>query len=217
MQSAHSDNPLLELDLYRTFVDFTYDWEAWILPDGTYLHVSPAAQRISGYSAQNFMQDPELLLRITHPDDVAVVRAHQAAVESSQEPFAADFRIIRPSGEIRWIAHVCQAVYRTTGEWVGRRCSNRDITIRKQVEQERKHLVEQLQKALAKVRTLHGMLPICSGCKRIRTDEGYWQQIEDYVGQHSDAQFSHGLCPECLHRLYPEYADEIEAAMRDGK
>jgi PleD family two-component response regulator len=65
----------------------------------------------------------------------------------------------------------------------------------------------QLADALARVRTLKGLLPICANCKKIRNDQGYWQQVEVYVRDHSDAQFSHGICPGCLPRLYPQYFD----------
>jgi PleD family two-component response regulator len=63
----------------------------------------------------------------------------------------------------------------------------------------------QLQEALANVKTLKGLLPICSSCKKIRDDEGYWQQVEVYVRDHSEAEFSHGICPDCIKKLYPEY------------
>ncbi len=63
--------------------------------------------------------------------------------------------------------------------------------------------VDELQHALAEVRTLRGILPICSGCKRIRDDKGYWHQVEAYISDHSEAAFSHGLCAECLEKLYP--------------
>ena len=63
---------------------------------------------------------------------------------------------------------------------------------------------QELQEALAKVRTLSGLLPICAGCKKIRDDQGYWQQVEFYLQKHSDAKFTHGLCPDCCTRLYPE-------------
>lgn len=68
---------------------------------------------------------------------------------------------------------------------------------------EMRRLNTQLQEALEKVRTLHGMLPICSNCKKIRDDQGYWHQIEKYIRDHSDAEFSHGICPECKIILYP--------------
>ncbi|MCK9418787.1 MAG: DUF3365 domain-containing protein [Nitrospirae bacterium] len=66
----------------------------------------------------------------------------------------------------------------------------------------------ELQKALDSVKTLRGMLPICSSCKKIRNDDGYWSQIEVYVRDHSDAEFSHGICPECANKLYPDYFPE---------
>ncbi len=75
---------------------------------------------------------------------------------------------------------------------------------RKQAEEEREKYVAELQKALSEVKTLSGLLPICSSCKKIRNDEGYWEQIEKYVGERSKAEFSHGICPECEKKLYPE-------------
>jgi len=69
----------------------------------------------------------------------------------------------------------------------------------------REGLITDLQKALAEVKTLSGMLPICSSCKNIRNDEGYWQQIEEYIMDHSEADFTHGICNECVKKLYPEF------------
>jgi CheY-like chemotaxis protein len=62
---------------------------------------------------------------------------------------------------------------------------------------------EELQQALTTVRTLKGLLPMCASCKKIRDDKGYWQQVETYIQEHSDAEFSHGLCPDCRSQLYP--------------
>ena len=79
-------------------------------------------------------------------------------------------------------------------------------------EEIRQHLItqENLQKAMAEVKSLSGLLPICSHCKKIRDDSGYWNQMESYISQHSGAQFSHGICEECLQKHYPEYADDIK-------
>jgi hypothetical protein len=66
----------------------------------------------------------------------------------------------------------------------------------------------ELTQALVQVKQLSGLLPICASCKSIRNDEGYWEQIESYVGTHSDAEFSHGICPDCMKKLYPEYCDK---------
>lgn len=63
----------------------------------------------------------------------------------------------------------------------------------------------QLKKAREEIKTLHGMLPMCSNCKKIRDDDGYWKQVEQYIEQHSEAEVSHGICPNCLKELYPDY------------
>jgi YesN/AraC family two-component response regulator len=76
-------------------------------------------------------------------------------------------------------------------------------------QEERERLVRELQGALARVKLLSGLLPICSSCKKIRTDEGYWEQIEVYIKEHSEAEFTHGICPDCTRRLYPEYAKKL--------
>jgi PAS domain S-box-containing protein len=78
----------------------------------------------------------------------------------------------------------------------------RDITERKRAEQEREELIAALREALANIKTLRGLLPICASCKKIRDDSGYWSQIEAYIQAHSDAVFSHGICPDCASRLY---------------
>jgi len=80
----------------------------------------------------------------------------------------------------------------------------RDIRERKKNEREREHLISELKDALAKVKTLKGLLPICSSCKKIRDDKGYWNRIETYIESHSEADFTHGICPECMQKLYPE-------------
>ena len=74
--------------------------------------------------------------------------------------------------------------------------------------EERERLVVALQEALSKVKQLSGLLPICASCKKIRDDKGYWNRIEEYIRNHSEADFSHGLCPPCLEKLYPEYIEE---------
>jgi DNA-binding response OmpR family regulator len=80
-----------------------------------------------------------------------------------------------------------------------------EINERKRVEEERERLVVELQEALAQVKTLSGILPICAHCKKIRKDENYWQQIEGYIRDHSEAEFSHGICPDCMKELYPDF------------
>ncbi len=80
----------------------------------------------------------------------------------------------------------------------------RDITRRKELEAEREQLVANLEKALEKVKTLQGLIPICSSCNKIRDDDGYWRRLEEYIEAHSNAEFSHGICPDCMKKLYPK-------------
>lgn len=80
----------------------------------------------------------------------------------------------------------------------------RDITERRQSEAEREQLISDLKEALAKVKALSGLLPICASCKGIRNDKGYWMKIEAYLKAHSSAEFTHSICPDCAKRLYPD-------------
>jgi PAS domain S-box-containing protein len=93
------------------------------------------------------------------------------------------------------------------GKPVGILSIARDITERKRMEEEREKLIHELQDALANIKTLRGLLPICSHCKKIRDDKGYWNQIESYIRDHSGAEFTHGMCPECLKKHYPDLVD----------
>ncbi|MDJ0782248.1 MAG: PAS domain-containing protein [Desulfosarcinaceae bacterium] len=79
-----------------------------------------------------------------------------------------------------------------------------DITDRKRSEAEKEGLIKELKAALATVKTLRGLLPVCSFCKKIRNDQGYWQQLEAYIQEHSEAVFSHSICRECAKIHYPE-------------
>ena len=79
------------------------------------------------------------------------------------------------------------------------------IAALKQAEEERERLIQQLQEAFANIKTLSGLLPICISCKQIRDDKGYWNQIDTYIRDHTDAEFTHGICPTCVTKLYPDY------------
>ncbi len=121
---------------FRTVADFTYDWEYWVNPQGKCLYVSPSCKRITGYTANEFLQDPELLLSIIHSDDVHFVKNHIHKVLKSGELDPIEFRIITKSGKERWIGHLCQTVYNNNGLNLGQRGSNRDITELKQAEEQ---------------------------------------------------------------------------------
>lgn len=91
-----------------------------------------------------------------------------------------------------------------------------DISARKRAEEEREKLVSEREHVLSALKVLNGLLPICASCKKIRDDGGYWNQLEDYITQHSEADFSHSLCPECMAALYPEEAEEGKEAVAAG-
>ena len=97
--------------------------------------------------------------------------------------------------------------------------TNRDlkqeITERKKIQVEREKLIQELTSALDNVKTLKGMLPICARCKKVKDDQGYWQQVEEYVRDHSEAEFSHGLCPVCMKELYPDYEPDDDTDDED--
>ena len=95
--------------------------------------------------------------------------------------------------------------------------THQDITGRKLAELERERLLDELKQALDNIRTLGGLLPICSNCKKIRDDSGYWNQLESYISEHSDAVFSHSLCPDCARLLYPGVYDKVEKKQNRDK
>ena len=84
-----------------------------------------------------------------------------------------------------------------------------EVERRKQVEAEQRNLIKSLQRAMDEVKTLWGLIPICANCKKIRDDEGFWKQLEEYIQEHSSAKFSHGICPDCARKLYPEIYDKL--------
>ncbi len=121
---------------FRTVADFTHDWEYWLDQEGRFIYVSPSCERITGYSAREFMNDSDLMIRIIHPEEAALVQNHFHDETNHRDSgsYNLDFRIIDRAGETRWLNHVCQPVQGPKGEPLGRRGSNRDITDRKKLE-----------------------------------------------------------------------------------
>ncbi|PWR73241.1 hybrid sensor histidine kinase/response regulator [Methanospirillum lacunae] len=120
---------------YRTLADYTYDWEALISPERIYRYVSPSCERITGYLPIDFISNPDLVINITHPDDMEKIQRHYlGGFNQDTGPFQTDYRIITRSGEERWLSHICQSVFRDDGSWIGRRESKCDITFRKEIE-----------------------------------------------------------------------------------
>jgi PAS domain S-box-containing protein len=102
-----------------------------------------------------------------------------------------------------YLMFVTSPVFDEEGDLKGSVHIVKNITDRKQAEKKRERLVLELREALHRVKTLSGLLLICSGCKKIRDDKGYWNQIEVYISDHSQAEFSHGMCPECAKKFFP--------------
>ena len=115
-----------------------------------------------------------------------------------------EFIVVRSDSKRFYVEVSSSTVTNDMGQIVGAMASFVNITQRKQTEMEREDLIRQLQTALAKIKTLRGLVPICASCKKIRDDKGFWHQVEVYVRDHSAAQFSHSICPECARSLYPD-------------
>ena len=102
----------------------------------------------------------------------------------------------------RWMLITVDPIFNSDGKMISAVHIVRDISKRILIWDEREKLVKDMEKALSRIKTLSGLLPICSNCKKIRDDKGYWNRIESYIETHSDASFSHGMCPECSDKLY---------------
>lgn len=119
---------------FRTIANYTYDWEYWADPQEKFIYISPAVQRITGYTEKEFYDDAALLLKIIHPDDQKAFLEHKQQVIESHELHSLEFRISTKTGAERWISHGCRKVYSEEGKFLGFRGSNRDITDNKLAE-----------------------------------------------------------------------------------
>lgn len=122
-------------------------------------------------------------------------KGDQLSVSESYHPLLGDDGL--------YLAGAAAPLFDADGQVIGAIETARDITEAKHAAAQREELIKRLEVALAEVKTLSGLLPICSSCKKVRDDGGYWQQIEHYISQHSQADFSHSICPDCARRLYP--------------
>ena len=140
-----ADDELRQGELkYRIVADFTYDWEYWLNPDGTWRYVSPACERISGHRPEEFLRRPGLLRDIIVSEDRDRWDLHNCNSQKDPSGREFQFRIKRSDGSIRWIEHACQPVNDDAGEFIGVRASNRDITERRQAEMSEQQHREQL-------------------------------------------------------------------------
>ncbi len=115
------------------------------------------------------------------------------------------------NGSLYWERAAISGFRNEAGEITHYIAIKENVTEEKRLQAERDKLIQELQKALQEVKTLSGLLPICASCKSIRNDQGYWNKIEIYIEDHSKATFSHGICPECAQKLYPDLMAEINS------
>ncbi len=121
---------------YRVLAEHAPDWEFWLNPEGRFEYVSPACIKVSGHPAEDFYNDPGLMLRILHPEDRPVFQAHLDADDDADEEHRMLLRVIDRDGNVHWIEHQCRKVYDAQGVYLGRRGVNRDITERHALEEE---------------------------------------------------------------------------------
>ena len=130
---------------FRTIADFTYDWEYWQDKDKRMIYVSPSCERITGYTANDFMDDLELIEKIVHPDDITLLLKQIKHADEYCTKMEMDFRIIDRNGQIHWISHICVPIYNKENKFLGRRASNRDVTEKKNYEAELQIYREKLE------------------------------------------------------------------------
>jgi len=174
--------------------------------DGTILSWNAGAERMYGYKAEEVKgQSISILVPPYRPEES---REMLARVEAGHPTERFETVRLRKDGKAIDVSLTLSPIRDSAGKVIGVSAIERDITALKREEEERLKLIDELTMALASIRTLRGLLPICASCKKIRDDRGYWQKVESYISQHSEAEFTHGICPDCLTRLYPEYALE---------
>lgn len=206
---------------YRTVADFTYDWETWRGADGKYVYVSPSCERLTGFTCDEFLADPELFLRIVHPDDRPRIVAHWDAEKMPEDLIELDFRIITKRGELRWISHACRIV--TEGDVrLGRRGSNRDISARKQADAERERIVDELTHVKAKLEQSEHKLEYAGRMARI----GYWEyfpgenkiELSSVLGEVLGQQRTLRLSWDTFaSRVHPDDRRRVEEALTSPK
>lgn len=157
-----------------------------------------------------------------HIDNVLVLSA-EAAPSGSEGPFAEAVRkgLVIDWGSNTWlwprhgpstpIDYTAARIREEDGATAGVVVVFRDITPRREMEEDRERLIRQLRTALENVKTLRGLLPVCASCKKIRDDKGYWEAVDAYIIKQGLGNVSHSLCPDCIRQLYPSFADEILA------
>ncbi len=171
--------------------------------DGAIEYVNPKFVQITGYSLEEAIgKNPRILKSGEKPPEE--YKQLWDMITSGSE-WQGEFHNKKKNGELYWESAIISPIMDVRGIITHFLAVKEDITLRKEAEAEREKLISELKAALAEVKTLSGLIPICASCKKIRDDNGYWQQVESYIQRHSEAKFTHGLCPDCMLKLYPDY------------
>jgi PAS domain S-box-containing protein len=192
---------------------------------GTILTLNAGALKRLGYTKDELIGTQNMII-LHHPKEIearaaTLSRELGRSIKPDFEVFAAKARegapdeqewtYIRKDGSSYPVQLSMTPVCSRAGELTGFLGIASDITERKKAEAAQQQLIRELQAALERVKMLRGLLPICASCKSVRNDQGYWQRIENYLKEHSEAEFSHAICPECLTKLYPDFCEQVEA------
>ena len=187
----------------QRFFDISIDMLCFASFSGYFQRLNPAWERTLGFTLAELMSKP--FIEFVHPDDRERTLEQNRRVRAGGKALGFENRYLCKDGSFRWF--LWNAAPDTFGQTIY--SVARDITDRKRADEERDRLVQELRTALAEVKTLQAILPICSYCKKIRDDKNYWQSVEAYISRHTDATFSHGICPSCFER---EVQPELDSA-----
>jgi PAS domain S-box-containing protein len=176
---------------------------------GTILSWNSGAERMFGYAAEDMVGESiENLVPHDHHKEISDIRD---VIELGRRVERIETVRLRRDGSSLDVSITVSPIKNADGNVHGASIVLRDITERKRQEMERSRLIEELTEALKHVKTLNGLLPICASCKKIRNDGGYWEQVETYIRSRSNAEFTHGICPDCVRLLYPEYESILQS------
>ncbi len=164
-----------------------------------------------GYTKEEIVGRP--IFDLYHSDCMPEVRASFQMFMTNGEVADTELQLMRKDGSTIDVSLSVTAVRNEAGEILYSRSAWRDITEKKRARELLKQEKEKLKEALREIRKLNGLLPICASCKKIRDDRGYWRQIESYIVEHSEAMFSHSICPDCRVQLYPRPTDTDEGSI----
>ncbi|HXR08405.1 MAG TPA: PAS domain S-box protein [Candidatus Acidoferrum sp.] len=175
-------------------------------PAGIITSWNAGAERLYGYAAEEAIGKAVELVVPPALHQKTRRMLEEARQGGQVSEFETTVRLRRDGTKVD-VSSAISAVKDETGQVMGAAILAVDITERKEAEEERKKMIQELTETLAQVRSLRGLLPICSSCKKIRDEKGHWQALETYISGHSQAEFSHSICPSCAQSLYSEFMD----------